>query len=442
MRLRPLLWVMLVIALAAGFLPGKTVYSAAFQDGDPVVRLTLDGALHPAMLEYLKRAQQEAMRSGAQAIILQLNTPGGEIGLMNRIIEQMRGSDVPIIVYVAPRGAMAGSAGAILTMAGHVAAMAPETIIGAASPVGGEGEDIGETMSSKIREAMKANVRTLMVSRPPDAIELAEQMIDNARAVSVEEALEVGLIDIRAGSVGDLLNQLDGREVQVQDQTVTLRTAGATVIEVEKTFLEDLLMVLANPNIAFILLAIGVQAILIEFSSPGGWIAGFIGVVCLLLATYGMGLLPVNWFGILFLVVAFVLFVLDIQAPTHGALTAAGVGSFIVGALVLFNSPNVPEFQRVSVPLVVGTGLALGLMFFSILGFALRSQKSPVRMGRESIIGQVGVVNTALHPVGTVQVGSELWTAVLEEGDSAKPGDQVQVTAIDNLRVRVRKVEG
>ncbi len=442
MRLRPLLWVMLVIALAAGFLPGKTVHSAAFQDGDPVVRLTLDGALHPAMLEYLKRAQQEAMRSGAQAIILQLNTPGGEIGLMNRIIEQMRGSDVPIIVYVAPRGAMAGSAGAILTMAGHVAAMAPETIIGAASPVGGEGEDIGETMSSKIREAMKANVRTLMVSRPPDAIELAEQMIDNARAVSVEEALEVGLIDIRAGSVGDLLNQLDGREVQVQDQTVTLRTAGATVIEVEKTFLEDLLMVLANPNIAFILLAIGVQAILIEFSSPGGWIAGFIGVVCLLLATYGMGLLPVNWFGILFLVVAFVLFVLDIQAPTHGALTAAGVGSFIVGALVLFNSPNVPEFQRVSVPLVVGTGLALGLMFFSILGFALRSQKSPVRMGRESIIGQVGVVNTALTPVGTVQVGSELWTAVLEEGDSAKPGDQVQVTAIDNLRVRVRKVEG
>jgi membrane-bound serine protease (ClpP class) len=442
MRLRPLLWVMLVIALAAGFLPGKTVHSAAFQDGDPVVRLTLDGALHPAMLEYLKRAQQEAMRSGAQAIILQLNTPGGEIGLMNRIIEQMRGSDVPIIVYVAPRGAMAGSAGAILTMAGHVAAMAPETIIGAASPVGGEGEDIGETMSSKIREAMKANVRTLMVSRPPDAIELAEQMIDNARAVSVEEALEVGLIDIRAGSIGDLLNQLDGREVQVQDQTVTLRTAGATVIEVEKTFLEDLLMVLANPNIAFILLAIGVQAILIEFSSPGGWIAGFIGVVCLLLATYGMGLLPVNWFGILFLVVAFVLFVLDIQAPTHGALTAAGVGSFIVGALVLFNSPNVPEFQRVSVPLVVGTGLALGLMFFSILGFALRAQKSPVRMGRESIIGQVGVVNTALHPVGTVQIGSELWTAVLEEGDSAKPGDQVQVTAIDNLRVRVRKVEG
>lgn len=440
MRLRSLCWVFLLLALVVSFLPLQNASSAYAQDAAPVVRLTLDGALHPAMLEYLKRAQQEAVRSGAQAIILQLNTPGGEISLMNRIVEQMRGSDVPIIVYVAPRGAMAGSAGTILTLAGHVAAMAPETIIGAASPVGGEGEDIGETMQSKIKEAMKANVRTLTASRPPEAIELAEQMIDDARAVSVDEALEIGLIDIKAASVDDLLSQLDGRQVQVQDQPVTLNTAGARVIEVQKTFLEDLLMVLANPNIAFLLLAIGVQAILIEFSSPGGWVAGFIGVVCLLLATYGMGLLPVNWFGILFLGVAFVLFVLDIKAPTHGALTAAGVASFIIGALVLFNSPDVPQFQRVSVPLVVGTGVAIGLMFFTIVGFALRAQKAPLLMGREAIIGQVGVVNTALHPTGTVQIGSELWTAVLDDGGSAAPGEQVKVTSLENLRVRVRKV--
>lgn len=442
MRLRSLHWVLLVLALAVSYLPAHTVHSGYAQDAAPVVRLTLDGALHPAMLEYLKRAQQEASRSGAQAIILQLNTPGGEIGLMNRIVEQIRGSDVPVIVYVAPRGAMAGSAGTILTLAGHVSAMAPETIIGAASPVGGEGEDIGETMQSKLKEAMKANVRTLTAARPPEAVELAEQMIDDARAVSVDEALGIGLIDIKAASVDDLLSQLDGREVQVQDQPITLNTTGARVIEVQKTFLEDLLMVLANPNIAFLLLAIGVQAILIEFSSPGGWVAGFIGVVCLLLATYGMGLLPVNWFGILFLGVAFVLFILDIKAPTHGALTAAGVASFIIGALVLFNSPDVPQFQRVSVPLVVGTGVAIGLMFFAIVGFALRAQKAPVRMGRESIIGQVGVVNTALHPTGTVQIGSELWTAVLDDGGSAAPGDPVKVTALENLRVRVRKVEG
>lgn len=440
MRLRSLCWVFLLLALVVSFLPLQNANSAYAQDAAPVIRLTLDGALHPAMLEYLKRAQQEAVRSGAQAIILQLNTPGGEISLMNRIVEQMRGSDMPIIVYVAPRGAVAGSAGTILTLAGHVAAMAPETIIGAASPVGGEGEDIGETMQSKIKEAMKANVRTLTASRPPEAIELAEQMIDDARAVSVDEALEIGLIDIKAASVDDLLSQLDGRQVQVQDQPVTLNTAGARVIEVQKTFLEDLLMVLANPNIAFLLLAIGVQAILIEFSSPGGWVAGFIGVVCLLLATYGMGLLPVNWFGILFLGVAFVLFVLDIKAPTHGALTAAGVASFIIGALVLFNSPDVPQFQRVSVPLVVGTGVAIGLMFFTIVGFALRAQKAPLLMGREAIIGQVGVVNTALHPTGTVQIGSELWTAVLDDGGSAAPGEQVKVTSLENLRVRVRKV--
>jgi membrane-bound serine protease (ClpP class) len=199
-------------------------------------------------------------------------------------------------------------------------------------------------------------------------------------------------------------------------------------------------MVLANPNIAFLLLAIGVQAILIEFGSPGGWVAGFIGVVCLLLAVYGMGLLPVNWFGILFLVVSFVLFVMEIKAPTHGALTAAGAGSFIVGALVLFNSPNVPPFQRVSVPLVVGTGIALGLVFFVLVAFALRAMRRPAYLGSTSLVGQIGTVNTPLSPEGTVQLGSELWTAILEDGEqTARRGEHVQVTGIDRLQIRVKK---
>jgi membrane-bound serine protease (ClpP class) len=170
-------------------------------------------------------------------------------------------------------------------------------------------------------------------------------------------------------------------------------------------------------------------------------VAGFIGVVCLLLATYGMGLLPVNWFGILFMIVAFVLFLLDIKAPTHGALTAAGVASFIVGALVLFNSPNVPSFQRVSVPLVIGTGLVIGLIFFTIVGYALRAQATPLRMGRESLVGETGVVNTPLTPVGTVQLGAELWSAVLEGGGTAPKGAEVQVISVEALRLRVKKVE-
>jgi len=297
-------------------------------------------------------------------------------------------------------------------------------------------------MESKEKEVLKATVRTLTTNRPIEAQQLAESMIQDARAVSVDEALKIGLIDFKASSLEDLLRQLDGRTAQVQNELILLHTSGARVVAVGRTFMEDLLTVLANPNIAFLLLAIGVQAILIEISSPGGWIAGFTGVVCLLLAIYGMGLLPVNWFGILFLVVAFILFILDIKAPTHGALTAAGVGSFIVGALILFNSPNVPSFQRVSVPLVVGTGAALGAFFFAIVGYALRAQRAPQRMGKETLIGQTGTVITPLNPTGTVQVGSELWTASLEEaGTPLKRGEKIVVTGVDRLEVKVRKAE-
>lgn len=438
MAKKMLRWLILLGLLLAAL---ASPAAAAQTDSAPVVTVRFEGALHPVMLEYFDRAAQIAEREGAQAIIIELDTPGGEITLMEQIVQSIRASQVPVIIYVSPRGAMAGSAGTLVTLAGHVAAMAPETTIGAASPVGSEGEDLGETMASKIKGAMKALVRSLAADRPADAVKMAEDMIDRGTAVSSVEALDIGLIDIIARDQADLLRQLDSREVKIDDETIVLSTAGARVQDVPLTFLEELLLVLANPNIVFLLLAVGVQAVLIEISTPGGWIAGFIGVVCLLLATYGMGLLPVNWFGMLFLVMSFVLFILDIKAPTHGALTVAGVASFIVGALVLFNSPNVPSFQRVSVPLVIGTGIGLGLMFFGILLFALRAQRAPVITGRESLIGQTGIVTTPLNPVGTVQLGSELWTAVIETGSPpAVKGDQVEVVKFDRLQIIVRKV--
>jgi membrane-bound serine protease (ClpP class) len=453
MRIRLVLWIALLAALlgillqgnlaAANAAPAQAALAAQDPSAQVVITLRFEGALHPVMLEHFKRALQIAENQGAQAIILELDTPGGEIALMNQIIEQIRASQVPVVVYIAPRGAMAGSAGSIVTLAGHFSAMAPETTIGAASPVGPNGEDIGATMQSKVKEILKATVRSLTTNRPPEAIKLAENMIQNAQAVSADEALKVGLVDFSANSVPDLLKQLDGRQIVINGEKRTLHTAGAQVSEVPLTFMEQILMVLANPNIAFLLLAVGVQAILIEISSPGGWVAGFIGVVCLLLATYGMGLLPVNWFGLLFLALAFALFILDIKAPTHGALTAAGVASFIVGALVLFNSPNVPTFQRVSVPLVISTGLVIGLFFFVIVGYALRAQKIPILMGNANLLGQVGIVNTALNPVGTVQLGSELWTAVIEDGSQPAPkGTRVEVVSMDKLRIRVKKVDG
>lgn len=436
------IWIILM-ALTLALLPGPAAAhqgDAAQSDSPVVVTLRLNGALHPAMMEHIKRAEMIAEREGAAAIILELNTPGGEVQLMTSMMERIRGSSIPVVVYVSPRGAMAGSAGALITIAGHISAMAPETTIGAASPVQSSGTDIGGTMESKLKNIMKATVRSYTTHRPPEAVRLAEEMIDDARAVSVDEAVEIGLVDVKANNINDLLNKVDGLATEVDGEPVTLVTAGARVVDVPRSFTEEALMVLANPNIVFLLLAIGVQAILIELSTPGGWVAGFIGVVCLLLATYGMGVLPVNWFGLLFMVMSFVLFILELKTPTHGALTVAGVASFIVGALVLFNSPNVPTFQRVSVPLVIASGVVIGLLFFVVLGFALRAQMTPLRL-RTSMVGQVGVVNTPLTPIGTVQLGSELWTAVLEDGHQPAPkGTRVEVIGQEHLRIRVRKV--
>lgn len=413
------------------------------QTGTPLVLvLTADGPLTPAMAEYLARGLRVAEQRGADLVVFQLNTPGGSIDLMNRMVQDMRGSPIPVVVYVAPRGAIAGSAGTVLTLAGHAAAMAPDTAIGAASPVGPQGEDIGKTLEAKAKEIIKATIRSIAAGRSPEAIQLAEQTVEAAKAVSANEALDAGLVDFIASDLHDLLQQLDGWQVETSIGPQTLHTANAEIAHLPRSFVEQLLQVLTNPNIIFLLLTIGVQAVLIEISSPGGWVAGFIGAVCLALAIYGLGILPVNWFGLIFLVIAFVLFVLDVKAPTHGALTAAGVASFILGALVLFNSPGTPEFQRVSIPLVVASALVSAALFGTILGFALRAQKAPVRTGQESLIGRVGTVRDDVlpHHGGMVQVAGELWSAELAEGEDPIPkGARVEVAAAKGVRVVVKR---
>jgi len=337
---------------------------------------------------------------------------------------------------------MAGSAGTMLTLAGHANGMAPETAIGAASPVDSNGQNIDTTMESKVKEILKATARSLSEHRKPEASRLTDDMIDNARAVSAKEALAAGLIDAVASSDADLLAQLDGRSVFLSGNQVTLHTAGIEIVQLPISPIEQFLQILVDPNLVFVLLAVGVQALLIELSHPGAWVPGFIAAVCLTLAVYGLGILPVNWFGIIFVLVAFVLFFLDLKTPTHGALTLAGVASFITGALVLFNSPNVPAFERVSVPLVVGTGIFLGAIFFVILTVALRARSRPILTGLHSLVGQVGIARADLAPSGPVQLGSELWSATLEDLSArAAKGTRVEVVRMDGLHVHVRKVE-
>jgi membrane-bound serine protease (ClpP class) len=429
------IWSVLVFALLAGFLPVR-----AQTDTPLVIVLTVDDAVAPPMVEYLKRGLNWADQQAAELVILQLNTPGGSIDSMNEVIQLIRNSRVPVVVYVAPSGAMAGSAGTVVVLAGHAAAMAPDTAIGAASPVGSQGEDLGQTIQAKVKNILKATVRSLAKGRGQRAIDLAEQTIDNAAAASADEALAAGMVDFIAVDIPDLLHQLDGFKVKTNAGEQTLITKDARVQTVPESFIEKLLAVLTNSAIVFLLITIGIQAILIEISSPGGWVAGFIGVVCLALAGYGLGVLPVNWFGVIFLIVAFVLFILDIKAPTHGALTVAGTVSLIVGSLVMFNSPNVPSFQRVPLPLIVGASVSTGIIFFVIMLIGVRAQKTPVIMGTKSLIGRVGNARTDLAPRGQVQLGGELWTAELVEGEEALPaGARVEVVEVDGLRLVVRK---
>jgi membrane-bound serine protease (ClpP class) len=386
-----------------------------------VLVLTIDGPITPATQEYLGRGIRSAEQRQAEALVLQLNTPGGAIDAMTGMTEEIRASTVPVVVYVTPRGAMAASAGSVITMAGHAAAMAPETIIGAASPVGSQGQDLGQTEQAKVTNAMAAMVTTLTERRGTQAVNLAKDMIENAKAVTASEARDAGLVDFIAADLNDLLKQLDGFSVQLASGPRTLHTAGAATESLP--------------------LAIGVQALLIELTHPGAWVPGFIGVVSLALAAYGLGILPVNWFGLVFIVAAFVLFILDIKTPTHGALTVTGVVSFIVGALVLFNSSGTPQFQRVSIPLVIFVGGFIGAIFAFILGYALRAQRRPVITGQESLIGRIGIARSDLNPVGQVQAGSELWTAELAEGSGQiRKGDRVEVLAVDGLRLKVRKM--
>jgi len=418
--------------------------TASAQSSSPqAVVIDASGPVTPVMAGYIERGIALAEERQARLVVLTLDTPGGGIELMTQIVQTIRASQVPVVVYVSPNGAIAGSAGTLITLAGHAAAMAPETSIGAASPVGMQGEDIGTTMEAKTKEILKAQARSLSEARPEAARLVIDDMIDSARAVSASEALNVGIVDYIARDIPDLLAQMNDRQLTMADgSVVTLQTTGISLLPAEQTLVEQALGLLTNPNIVFLLLTLGVQAVLIELSSPGGWVAGFVGAVALLLAIYGLGILPVNWFGMLFIVLAFVLFILDIKAPTHGALTIAGTGALVAGALVLFNSTRPSGFQPVSVPLVIGVAIFVAASFTAIIGFALRAMRIPVQSGHTRLVGSVGTAQTDINPRGTVQAGGEQYTAELAEGETAiARGSMVEIIAMEGIRVRVRRLD-
>ncbi len=441
MRRLPQVALVLCLLLLAALL----VLPAAAANGEVLV-LEVEGPVTPAMVSYFERGIAAGEAQDANAVVVVLDTPGGAIDTTQEIIQDFRNARVPVIVFIAPAGAQAASAGSLITLAAHASGMAPETVIGAASPVDSSGADIGETLNRKIIEDLKATVRGIAGRRGPEAVQLAEAMIEEARAVNSAEALEVGLIDAVASDLSGLLEQLDGLEVVVDGSPQRLQTAGVTQRAFPMNGVEGVLHALANPLLISILLTLGVQAILIELSSPGGWIAGVAGALCLALAFYGLGTLPSNWFGLGLVLLAFGLFILEVKTPGIGAMALLGTAALLAGLLVMFNSPGTPEFARISLIWAAAIAVVTGSTFLFIVAKVTSAQRRQPLTGKEGMVGQTGRVRKSFVPTpdgslvfsGTVLVMGELWRA--EASEPLETGEQVVVDGMSGFTLHVRKV--
>lgn len=435
-RGRSVLWAVVLLLLGAQL--AAAVMARAQTTAPRVYVGTINGVIDTFTEGYIERVINVARDDGATAIVFQLDTPGGGLDATRTIVERFFNSPVPIIVYVSPSGARAGSAGVFITYGAHLAAMAPGTNIGAAHPVDSNGQDITGTLGEKVTNDAAALMRSMATQRGRNAA-WGEDSVRNSVSATEQEALSKGVINFVARDVNDLLNQLDGQTVKVQNQTVTLRTRGASIRQVDMNFFEQFFHVLLDPNIALILLNIGTLALIVEVYNPGAVIPGVVGIICLTLAAVALFGLPTNWAAVILIVAGIGMMVLDLKV-TGFALTIGGIIAFVLGAFFLFRplTPPEPTAPNLSVsPLLIGAlALLTGGFFVFVLAAAIRSHNVPVLTGIAPIIGAVGVAKTMLNPQGTVLVRSEEWTAVADDAPIPQ-GEPVRVRAVEGLTLRV-----
>lgn len=433
-----LAWVSLLLL---GTLLGIVQASVAQADVPQVRVLEIDGTITPAMASYVDRGIRDAENDNVDAVVLRIDTPGGLSSAMDDIVSDILDSEVPVIAYVSPGNARAASAGVYITYASHVAAMAPNTNIGSASPVAGGGEDIGETMERKVVNDAVARIENLAELRGRN-VEWAIAAVRDAENITATRALEIGVIDVMAPDLDTLLNDIDGREVTMDGgQVVALRTAGAEVSTTGMNAIESFLQLISEPTIAYLLLSFGSLGIFLELSNPGQFVPGIIGAISFILGFYSLGTLPVNWTGLLLIAFGFALFFMEIFVTSFGILTVGGLAAFIVGSYMLIDD-NVPGYEEISRP-VIWTSAALVLASALIVGLlVVRTQRSTPRTGKPGLIGEIGEVRTALSPAGMVYVEGELWAATAEglrDGETIPAGSRVEIIAVDGLRLRVRQ---
>lgn len=408
----------------------------------PQVRiLEIDDTITPTMARYVERGIASAGNANAAAVVLLIDTPGGLGSAMDDIDRAILESEVPVIAYVAPRGARAASAGVFITYASHIAAMAPGTSIGSASPVAGDGSEMTDTMEAKVTNDAVSTIRNLAELRGRNA-DWAESAVREAANVTAAEALDLGVVDLLAPDLDTLLNDVDGMQVTMASgDTVTLATAGAETSTTSMNLIERLLQMVSDPTIAYLLLSFGTLGILLELGNPGTFVPGIVGVISLVLGLFALGSLPVNWTGAALIGIALALFFIDLFVTSFGILLIGGLTLFVIGSYLLVD-PSVPGYGSVSRPVIWASAGIILLCAMLIGTAALRVLRKRPASGRSSLIGEVGDVRQPLDPTGMIFLQGEFWTAtVAGEGRQAIPkGASVRVTSIHGLRLNVEEV--
>jgi len=402
--------------------------------------LLAKGVINPVLADYIERGIELAEENNALAVIIQMDTPGGLDTSMRDIIKDIVNARVPVVVYVSPSGARAASAGVFITMAAHVAVMAPNTAIGAAHPVsiGTEGEEgVSETMEEKVVNDAAAYIRSIAEAHGRN-MEWAEQAVRESVSATEQEALELNVIDLVAPDLDSLVVQLDGREViMLGGNVVTLDTQGVTINYIKMNVMEDFLYAISDPNIALILLSLATLGITAEIFNPGLIFPGVLGAISGLLAFYSLGMLPVNYAGVLLVVLAFGLFIAEVFTTTFGLFTAGGITSLVIGSLILFKGG--PLFQ-VSPWLIAVIVILVVAIFALVINRVIRAHHRQASTGREELIGKTAVVKVALKPEGTIFFKGERWSAISDKG-RVEPGEAVTITRVDGLKLYVSKKE-
>ncbi len=430
--------------------PDSSTFEPEKRRPGTILKVTIDGAIQPVVMDYLLSALEEADDSNAEALLVCMDTPGGLMESSRGITKAFLNSDVPVIVYVSPHGARAGSAGVFITMAAHVAAMAPGTNIGAATPVTMDGGGLlpgKEADSTKARgndEAMRAKVtndaiaqaRAIAEQRGRNA-DWAEKAVREAASITATEALELNVIDLIAETEDELLLLIDGREVETVKGVHVLRTADAYIQHREMNWREDFLNTLANPNLAYLLMMLGFFGLMFELYHPNAIIPGVVGVLSLILAFFAMQTLPLNWAGLMLIIVGIAMLILEIKVTSYGFLSIGGAAGLLLGSIMLFDTA-IPAL-RVSWAVIIPTVMVTVLFFVFAVGMGVRAQKRKVQTGSEGLVGETGTVYIELNPTGKVQIGGEFWEATAEAPPIAK-GEQVIVTSQDRLKVTVKRM--